>query len=92
MLDIKYVRENTEDVAKALANRNAKFDTKKFLALEEDRRKFIAGEEELQANRRKNCRQSESHLLSAVLIVNYITIFLMFLKISTRYSSSKMLK
>ena len=51
MLDIKYVRENIEDVAKALANRNAEFDTKKFLALEEDRRKFIAGEEELQASR-----------------------------------------
>ena len=51
MLDVKFVRENTEEVAKALKNRNAEFDTKKFLGLEEDRRKFIAGEEELQASR-----------------------------------------
>ena len=51
MLDIKYVRENTEDVVAALKNRNAEFDQVKFAKLEEDRRKCIAAEEELQSQR-----------------------------------------
>ena len=51
MLDIKYVRENTDAVVAALKNRNVEFDKSKFAKLEEDRRKCIAAEEELQAER-----------------------------------------
>lgn len=51
MLDIKYVRENTDLVVEAMKNRNADFDKQKFAKLEEDRRKCIAVEEELQAER-----------------------------------------
>lgn len=51
MLDIKFVRENLDQVKTALKNRNASFNEKKFSSLEEDRRKLIAAEEELQATR-----------------------------------------
>ena len=51
MLDSKFVRENLDLVKAAMKNRNASFDEKKFSKLEEDRRKCIAVEEELQATR-----------------------------------------
>jgi seryl-tRNA synthetase len=51
MLDIKFVRENQELVAQAMANRNAKWDAEKFAELDEARRASIAEEETLQAKR-----------------------------------------
>lgn len=51
MLDIKYVRENLDAVAEAMKNRNAKWDSERFAALDEERRAAIAEEESLQAER-----------------------------------------
>lgn len=51
MLDIKYVRDNIEDVVEAMGNRNASFDSEAFLALDAKRRELIAQEESLQAKR-----------------------------------------
>lgn len=51
MLDIKYVRDNIEDVVEAMGNRNASFDSEAFLALDAERRELIAQEESLQAKR-----------------------------------------
>lgn len=51
MLDVKFVRENLDDVVKAMEARNFEFDKAAFKKLDENRRKFIAQEEELQANR-----------------------------------------
>ncbi|MDO4502343.1 MAG: serine--tRNA ligase [Coriobacteriia bacterium] len=51
MLDIKYVRENLDAVAEAMKNRNAKWDSERFTALDEERRAAIAEEESLQAER-----------------------------------------
>ena len=51
MLDIKFVRENQDLVAQAMANRNAKWDAEKFAELDEARRASIAEEEALQAKR-----------------------------------------
>ena len=57
MLDIKFVRENLDDVEKAMKSRNADFDREKFASLDEDRRKFISQEEELQAKRNSASKQ-----------------------------------
>lgn len=57
MLDIKYVRENLDLVQQAMKNRNAEFDKDSFLQMEENRRKLIATEEELQAKRNSTSKQ-----------------------------------
>ena len=51
MLDAKFVRENLDAVAEAMANRNFPWDGERFKQLDEDRRKAIAAAEELQAQR-----------------------------------------
>lgn len=51
MLDIKFVRDNQELVAEAMANRNASWDSARFSELEESRREAIQAEETLQAER-----------------------------------------
>lgn len=51
MLDAKYVRENAEAVATAMANRNAAWDAERFAQLDETRRVAITREEALQAER-----------------------------------------
>lgn len=57
MLDIKFVRENLDLVERAMQNRNAEFDKDSFLKMDEDRRKLIAQEEELQAARNSTSKQ-----------------------------------
>lgn len=57
MLDIRYVRENQEAVAKAMENRNFPWDAAKFSALDESRRAAIAQEEGLQAQRNTLSKQ-----------------------------------
>ena len=54
MLDIRYVRENQEAVAQAMANRNFPWDAAKF---SEKRRAAIAEEESLQALRNKTSKE-----------------------------------
>ena len=51
MLDIKFVRENQEAVAQAMANRHAAWDAEMFAQLDETRRSAITTEETLQAER-----------------------------------------
>ncbi len=51
MLDVKFVRENQEAVAQAMANRNAAWDGSVFAELDEERRRAIQEEETLQAER-----------------------------------------
>lgn len=51
MLDIKYVRENLDAVAQAMANRNASWDSARFSELDGQRRDAIAKQEALQAER-----------------------------------------
>ncbi len=51
MLDVKFVRENIDDVVEAMRNRNAAFDAEAFQMLDAKRREAIAHEEELQAER-----------------------------------------
>ncbi|MBE6465002.1 MAG: serine--tRNA ligase [Eggerthellaceae bacterium] len=51
MLDAKFVRENLDAVAEAMANRNFSWDGERFAQLDEERRTAIAAAEELQAKR-----------------------------------------
>ena len=51
MLDVKFVRENLDEVVKAMKARNFEFDKATFTKFDENRRKLIAEEEELQASR-----------------------------------------
>lgn len=57
MLDIKFVRDNQELVAEAMANRNAAWDGARFSELEESRREAIQAEEALQAERNALSKQ-----------------------------------
>ena len=57
MLDLRYVRENLDDVARAMENRNARFDARRFTELDEMRRAAIAEEESLQAQRNKASKE-----------------------------------
>lgn len=51
MLDIRYVREHQEEVAQAMKNRNASWDSALFTKLDEERRAAIAAVESLQQER-----------------------------------------
>ena len=51
MLDIRFVRENQEAVAKAMKDRNFDWDSDRFSQLDEARRAAIAEQEALQAQR-----------------------------------------
>lgn len=62
MLDVKYVRDNIDEVAEAMKNRNASFDAERFQALDAKRREAIAHEEELQAE-----RNSQSKAIGAMM-------------------------
>ena len=47
MLDIKLLRNNFEEVEKALATRNEDFDLSKFKSMDEKRRELLAEVEQL---------------------------------------------
>lgn len=49
MLDIKYIRENLEEVKKAVENRNAKVDLEKLLKLDEEKKSLQSRIETLRA-------------------------------------------
>ena len=51
MLDVKFVRNNVDEVAQAMRNRNASFDAEEFMRLDVHRREAIAHEEQLEAER-----------------------------------------
>ena len=49
MLDIKLLRNNFEEVEKALSNRNEDFDLSKFKSLDDKRRELLASLETMKA-------------------------------------------
>src|SRR5512146_1610221 len=51
MLDLKYVRENVDQVAQMLRNRQMDMDLKPLLELDEDRRRILREVEELKHRR-----------------------------------------
>jgi seryl-tRNA synthetase len=51
MLDIRFVRENIDQVNRAMESRNFSWDSQRFLQLDEDRRNAIAKEEALLSQR-----------------------------------------
>lgn len=53
MLDIKYIRENTKDVQKAIKNRNVTVDLKELLAADDSRRELIQIVDKLRASMNK---------------------------------------
>ena len=53
MLDARYVRENLEAVEAAMANRNASFDSERFVELDKRRRALISQSEALQSDRNR---------------------------------------
>lgn len=57
MLDARFVRENPELVARAMANRNFDWDPAYFASLDEKRRAAIAEEEAMQAERNSLSKQ-----------------------------------
>ena len=56
MLDIKLLRNNFEDVEKALANRNEDFDLSLFKVLDDKRRALLAEVEVLKAKQNKDSK------------------------------------
>lgn len=59
MLDIKYVRENLEEVKKALEKRGAKIDLDKVLKLDEERKEILARVETLRAEQNKIAKEGK---------------------------------
>lgn len=53
MLDIKLLRNNFEEVEKALSNRNEEFDLSLFKTLDDNRRKLLAEVEQLKAEQNR---------------------------------------
>ena len=53
MLDIKFIRENTELVIQSLINRNQKLDIGSLIAKDDERRKILSKLEELRSERNK---------------------------------------
>lgn len=51
MLDIRFVRENLDQVATAMRNRNHSWDSDRFVQLDEERRRVITEEEALLSER-----------------------------------------
>jgi len=53
MLDIKFIRENSDIVKKAIKNRNLRLDLRELLALDSERRKILIEVESLKAEKNK---------------------------------------
>lgn len=51
MLELKFIRENTDKIRQTIANKKANVDLDLFLSLDNDRRKKISEVEQLKANR-----------------------------------------
>ena len=59
MLDIKFIRENVEAIAKTAKNKNIDIDLNKLLKVDEDRRGFISKLEEIQAKRNELAKSAQ---------------------------------
>lgn len=56
MLDLRFIRENTEAVKKSLKNRNLKLDTEKLLSFDKERRELLSKVEELKHKKKESSR------------------------------------
>ncbi|MCK5332727.1 serine--tRNA ligase [Candidatus Parcubacteria bacterium] len=59
MLDIKFIRENAEEVKMAAKNKNIKIDIDKLLEIDKRRRELITDMDELQAKRNQIAKDSK---------------------------------
>ncbi len=59
MLDIKFIRENVEEVKLAAKNKNIKIDIDRLLEIDKQRRKFITDMDELQAKRNQIAKDAK---------------------------------
>ncbi|WP_221795502.1 serine--tRNA ligase [Oceanobacter mangrovi] len=57
MLDIKYIRDNLEDVTAALAKKGFQFDSAAFMEMDERRKSAIGNAQSLQAEKKKASKQ-----------------------------------
>lgn len=53
MLDIKYIRENADQIKKAIKNKNIDLDLNRLLMLDKERREMVGKIEELRSERKK---------------------------------------
>ena len=67
MLDIKYIRENSDKVKQALQSRGVEIDFKEFLKLDKERREIIQEEEKLNSkkNRLSKGKPSEQRIMES---------------------------
>ena len=54
MLDMKMIRENSENIRKMLKDRTVEFDLDSLLDLDEKRRKLIISTDELRKRKKRN--------------------------------------
>ena len=59
MLDIKFIRENSEKIAEAAKNKNIKIDIDLLLQIDRERRKLISKIDELQAKRNELAKNAK---------------------------------
>ncbi|MDA3839662.1 MAG: serine--tRNA ligase [Patescibacteria group bacterium] len=59
MLDIKYIRENADEVQKAANNKNIKLDVAKLLDIDKKRREIVQGVEDLRAKKNDLAKQAK---------------------------------
>lgn len=64
MLDIKYIRENTQKVQEGAKNKGVKVDINEVLSLDEKRRALITGKEQLKAEQNKLSRANKGGAIS----------------------------
>ncbi len=62
MLDLKFIKENREEVARNILNRNMKVDLDRVLELYDRRSELIKKTEELRARRNENAKQMKGKL------------------------------
>ncbi|OGL36554.1 serine--tRNA ligase [Candidatus Saccharibacteria bacterium RIFCSPHIGHO2_12_FULL_48_21] len=68
MLDIRYIRENAEQVQKAASNKGFKIDINKLLELDKQRREVVAKIEDLRAKRNELSQSSKGSQPAAEVI------------------------
>ena len=78
MLDIKFIRENSEEIKKATQNKNIDLDVDQLLQIDKERRRFISRIDELQiiknklAKNTKGQRPTEEQIIEGKKIKNKI--------------------
>ena len=58
MLDLKFIRENKDEVIKSLEKKKCRIDIDKLISLDQSRRKLIQDSEELKAEQNEASKKS----------------------------------